>query len=413
MLKAYKYRIYPTENQRQQIEQKFGCCRLVYNTALELKMYVWKAFGVSLSAYDLMKQLADAKQDYDYLRHVDSQSLNAVILQMDTAYKGFFAGGGYPKFRKKQGHASFSAPCNKREVDFEVSTLTIPKLPDIKCVFSSRFEGKIKTVTISRTPTRKYFASILVDDGLKVPKKQPISASKTLGIDLGLKDFLITSDGEKVANPRFYREAQTRLKVLQRRVSRKKKASANCKKALFRLAIHHEKTTNKRKDFLQKLSTKFVSENQATSFCVEDLGVKNMSKRAKKKLNESGVAQPNGQAAKSGLNKSIRDAGWSEFVRMLAYKCEWAGKNLIKIGRFEPSSKTCNACKTVNETLTLKDRSWTCEACGAKHDRDINAAKNIRDIGIKNSRRGTSGGPVELRTKVRAKKQEYKKSALI
>ena len=376
-------------------------------------MYAWKAHGVNLSAYDLMKQLTDAKQDYDYLQHVDSQSLNAAILQMDTAYKGFFAGGGYPKFRKKQGHASFAAPNNKREVDFENGTLTIPKLPDIKCVFSCRFEGKIKTVTISRTPTRKYFASILVDDGLKLPKKQPITANKTLGIDLGLKDFLITSDGEKIANPRFYREAQTRLKVLQRRVSRKQKASANCKKALFRLAIHHEKTTNKRKDFLQKLSTKFVSENQATSFCVEDLGVKNMSKRAKKKLNEAGMAQPNGQAAKSGLNKSILDAGWSEFVRMLAYKCDWAGKNLIKIGRFEPSSKTCNSCGAINETLTLKDRSWTCEACGAKHDRDINAAKNIRDIGIKNSRRGTSGGPVELRTKVRAKKQEYKKSALI
>ena len=135
-----------------------------------------------------------------------------------------------------------------------------------------------------------------------------------------------------------------------------------------------------------------------------------MSKRAKKKLNEAGMAQPNGQAAKSsGLNKSIRDAGWSEFVRMLAYKCDWAGKNLIKIGRFEPSSKTCNSCGTVNETLTLKDRSWTCEACGTTHDRDINAAKNIRDIGIKNSRRGASGGPVESRTKVRAKKQEYKK----
>ena len=413
MLKAYRYRIYPTENQRQQIEQTFGCCRLVYNLALGIKIDAYRNHGVNLSAIDLCYQLADAKQDWDFLRAVDSQALQASIKKIDIAYKSFFNGGGFPKFKRKSGKQSFQCPNNKREVDFDNSFLTIPKIANIPIALSRKFSGTIKTVTISRVPSGKYFASILVDTMVEKPKKLPLK--KVVGIDLGLKVFATLSDGSSIANPRFLREDMARLKVLQRRVSRKKKCSANRRKAQSRLAIHHERIANKRSDFLHKASDLITKNFDVV--CMEDLGVKNMSKRAKKKLNEQGVAQPNGQSAKSGLNKSILDAGWADFARMLEYKSDWRGKNFVKIGRFEPSSKACNECGAINQNLTLKVREWTCETCGQQHDRDENAAKNIAKIGIKilkeKAGRGTPSGPVELRTKVRSKKQEYKKSNLI
>lgn len=381
MLKAYKYRIYPNELQKRLIEQTFSACRVVYNVALETKIRAYKEHKVSLSFYDLQSQMVEMKQDYLWLRQVNSQSLQATLQNMDGAFKKFFKGAGYPKFKSKRGSQSFQCPANTRKIDFEKGLLTIPKIPNIRLTVSRKFEGKIKTVSISRTASGKYFASILVQIDTVLPVKTLVESAKTIGIDLGLKDFAIASDGRKWSNPKFLRNDLQRLKVLQQRASRKKKGSNNRKKANKKVAVQHEKIVNKRKDYLQKLSTELVNDSQVASICVESLAVKNMVKNHK-------------------LAQAISDASWSEFVRMLEYKCEWSGKNLIKIGRFEPSTKTCNSCGALNETLTLADRIWTCASCYVTHDRDVNASKNIKIMGLQHSRRGTPEEPAELPTKI-------------
>jgi len=385
MLKAYRYRIYPNEAQKNLMEQTFGCTRFIYNFCLDAKKYAYEQNKVNLSAYNLMAQLPYLKQQYEWLKLVDSQSLFQAILNVDFAYKMFFNGSGFPKFKKKCNEQSFSAPNNRRKVDFEKGTLSIPKLPDIKMKVSRRFEGKIKTVTITKIPSGKYFASILVDNGVKNPKKRKVTPEGTIGIDLGLKEFAVLSDGRRFENHKFLANSTKRLEVLQRRLSRKVKGSKNRNKARIRVAVLHERIANQRKDCLHKLSTQIVNESQVDTICVETLAVKNMVK------NEN-------------LAQAIGDVGWSEFVRQLEYKCEWYGKNLIKIGRFEPSTKTCNNCLAVNNTLTLKDREWICGGCNTVHDRDLNAARNIRDIGLRNTRQGMSGEPVELSAVVGAKK---------
>ncbi len=328
------------------------------------------------------------KPENTWLYDVDSQALQASIKKLDSTFKTFFRGGGFPKFKSKYGRNSFQCPNNTRRIDWGNSTLTIPKIKDIPIVLSRKFKGEIKTVTISKAPTGKFYASILVDNKVELPKKREIEPQSTIGIDLGLKHFAILSDGTKFDNPRFLQQSLERLKVLQRRASRKKKGSSNRKKANKKVALQYEKVANQRKDFLQKTTTKLVCENQATTFCVETLSVKNMVKNHK-------------------LARAISDVSWSEFIRMLEYKCLWSGKNLIKIGRFEPSSKTCNECKTVNENLELIDREWSCASCFATHDRDVNAAKNIKFMGLKTGE-GISSEPADtLRTKVRVTKQEY------
>lgn len=383
MYKAYKYRIYPTKDQRMVIEKHFGGCRFIYNLALETKITSYKS-GLKLSAYDLQKQLTDLKKDVKWLYDINNQSLQIEFQNLDSAYKKFFTGAGFPKFKNKHGHKSYDCVNGLKLID---GRLKIPKIKEtIKVSFSRQIEGKIKRATISKTPTGKYFVSILVDDGKKLPKKKKITEKKSIGIDLGIKDFLVTSDEHKEFNPKFLREKIDRLKILQRRASKKKKGSTNRKKSNLRVAKLHETIANKRTDFLQKLSTKMVSENQVTTFFVESLAVKNLVKNHK-------------------LAQAISDVSWSEFLRMLEYKCDWKGLNFRKIGRFEASSKTCFNCKEKNESLTLSDRSWVCKNCGVTHDRDINAAKNIKFMGL-NSGGANPEEPVEQRTLVRAKKQE-------
>ena len=386
MLKAYKYRIYPNEAQKSLIEQTFGCTRFIYNFCLDAKKYAYEQHNkLNLSENQLKGRMKYLKTQYEWLKLVDSQSLNHAIRNMDNAYKRFFNGAGFPKFKKKCNEQSFSAPNNTRRVDFEKGTLTIPKLPNIKMQISRRFEGKIKTVTIRRVPSGKYFASILVDNGVKNPKKRKVTPEGTIGIDLGLKEFAIVSDGRRFENHKFLANSMKRLEVLQRRHSRKVKGSKNRNKSRIRVAILHERIANQRNDYMHKLSTQIVNESQVDTICVETLAVKNMVKNEK-------------------LAQAISDVGWGEFVRQLEYKCEWYGKNFIKIGRFEPSTKTCNNCLAVNETLTLADREWICGGCNTVHDRDLNAARNIRDIGLRDTRQGMSGEPVELSAVVGAKK---------
>lgn len=388
MLKSYKYRIYPNNRQKELIEKTFGVCRLVYNIGLAVKIESYKNAGVNVSAFQLINQLSEMKRDYEWMKEVDSQALQASVRNIETSFKNFFNGKGYPKFKSKNGHQSFKSPNLPLRIAFEANLLTIPKIKNIPIVLDRLFTGNIKSVTISKNPTGKYYASILVQDGKELPNKVTVSPETTVGIDLGIKDFLITSTGLKIANPKYLKNSLKRLKCLQRRASRKKKGSNNRKKANKRLALIHERVSNQRKDFLHKVTTKLIIDNQATTFCIENLNVAGMVKNHK-------------------LAQAISDAGWSEFARQMRYKVEWTGKNVIEIGRFEPSSKTCSHCGTINQTLTLADREWACASCLTVHDRDLNAAINIKNIGLKkHSGVGSPGEPVELRRLRRAKKQE-------
>ncbi len=378
MFRTYKYRIYPNATQRKKIEQTFGVCRLVYNLGLGIKIDAWKYAQRKVSSYDLINQLPDLKKDHDWIKEVNSQALCASILNIDKAFKNFFKGSGYPKFQSKYKKQSFQATGNKREVSFEKETLTIPKIANIPIRISSRkFTGKIKTVTISKSTTGKYYAAILVDTMVEVPKKHPVDPEKTIGIDLGITDLVITSEVIKVANPAFLRKGIERLKVLQRRASKKKKGSKSRKKANMRVALQHEKIRNQRIDFLHKLTTGMVRDSQTTTFCMEDLSVSNMIKN-------------------HSLAQAISDVSWYELKRQMEYKCEWYGKNFLQIGRFDPSTKTCSECDEVNHNLTLADREWVCPGCGTLHDRDINSGKYIKKRALAiHSGRGTPVEPVE------------------
>lgn len=389
MFRGYKYRIYPNKQQTELIEKHFGCTRLVYNLALQIKNEAYRTQNKYLSAFDLCRQLPDLKKEFTWLQEVDSQALRESIIKLDIAFKNFFKyKKGFPKYKNKYDKQSYQHPNNTRRINWNENTLDLPKIKGIPIVLSRTFKGKIKTVTISRTPTNKYFASILVDTGVKRPKKAKIKENTTIGIDLGLNHFIITSDGIKVDNPRYLREAMGRLKVLQCRASKKVKGGQNRRKANLRVALQHENITNKRDDYLHKLSHKLTHDNQVGTICAESLNISGMVKN-------------------HHLAQAISDVSWAKFLTMLEYKCNWYGKNFVKIDRFEPSSKLCSDCGSINETLTLKDREWFCANCGTLHDRDINAAKNIKAAGLKKlTSEGIGEVPVELPALAGAVKQE-------
>ena len=357
MLKGLKYRLYPTNSQKELISKHIGSSRFVYNLALETKNTAYLGSKHNFSPFDLIKQLPDLKKECEWLKEVNSQSLQQSIQNMDIAFKKFFKGAGFPKFKSKhRGKQSFSIPQN---VIVENNLLIIPKFKEgINIVLHREIKGTIKSATISVTPTGKYFVSILVDTNTEIPTKAPITENATIGIDLGIKDFAITSDGEVFENPKNLQKAQSKLKYVQRKYSKNKG-----KRTKQRLALLHEKVVNKRKDFLHKISTKLIRENQ--TICLEDLAVSNMVKN-------------------HNLAQAISDVSWSTFVTMLEYKADWYGKNILRIGRFAPSSKTCSCCGAINKELTLKDREWTCGRCSTVLDRDVNASINIKSFALKN-----------------------------
>lgn len=377
-IRAYKYRLYPTVYQRTMIDRTIGICRFVYNLALETKIYAWRSQAKSLSGYDLCNQLTDLQKDLTWIKEVDSQAVRAAINKLDKAFQNFFRGNRFPKFKSKRNGGSFQCPNNTRKVDWVNSTLTIPKIKDIPIELSRRFDGKIKTVTISRTPTGKYFASILVETLDENIKPNSVNPETTIGLDVGIKSFVVTSDGRTFEPNRKLKNSLKRLQCLCRRASRKKKGSNNRKKANKCVAILHEKITNQRTDYIHKITTGLIRDNQAETFVIEDLNVAGMLKNRK-------------------LSQAISDVSFGELFRKLKYKCDWYGKNLLVIGRFEPSSKMCSHCEAINQTLTLADREWVCAECGTIHDRDLNAVKNIKNFGLKKyTSRGTAGEPVEL-----------------
>ena len=363
MLKSYKYRIYPNKEQIQKMNNHFGCVRYVYNQGLDEKTKAYQKTGKSPSCFDLTNfMLKKEKEENIWLKDVYSQCLQMSLRNLDNAFNAFFRKQNrFPKFKSKNnGHQSFQYPQNVK-VLFEENKIKLPKIGKVKAKLYREFNGKIGTVTVSKTPTNKYFVSVLVDDGKETPvKPKKLTKKTTVGIDLGIKDFCILSNGEKIENQKHLKKSINRLKVLQRRKDKKKKGGVNRKKANFKLAKLHEKITNQRNDFLHKISSKIIDENQA--ICIEDLNTKGMMKN-------------------HCLAQSIADVGWGRFVEFLKYKSEWKGKNLIQIGRFDPSTKTCSVCGEINKDLTLKDREWKC-VCGKEHDRDINAAKNIKNFGM-------------------------------
>lgn len=368
MRRAIKLRLYPTKEQAEELDFQFGAARWVFNDALEQRSSLWKERKGSISRSDLIKRLPRLKSapETAWLKRGDSQAMQQSIMHLDEAFQRFFRKRGrYPRFKSKHGRQAISYPQRVRVVGG--SRLYLPKVGDVRAVLHRPVEGEIKTVTVSREPTGKFFASILVEDGREAPvAPEEVSASDAVGIDLGLVHFATlsgNSDGRnvKVPNPRHYRNALAALKRQQRALSRKKKGSSNRAKSRLKVARAHERVTNARNDFQHKLSRLLVDENQA--ICVETLNVRGMLRNR-------------------ALARSVADAGWHGFVSKLAYKAQESGRHFVKIDRFNPSTKTCSLCGSINDDLSLADRSWTCGNCGAEHDRDGNAADNIRREGL-------------------------------
>lgn len=373
ILRAYKYRLYPTEEQESLLKSHFGCARWIYNYALDKKIKTYQTKKEVLSRFDLQKDLPLLKkaEETSWLKGVNSLTLVASIANMDKAFTKFFRNKkDFPKFKSKHNNnQSFSVPQNG-VIDFKSGTISLPKFETpIKCRLSRRFNGISKNVTISKTPTGKYFASVLVEVNENLPILKPIDENKAVGIDLGIKTFAVLSNGEEIANPKHLKSSLKNLKKQQRRVSKKVKGSSNRKKAIKKLAVIYEKVTNRRNDFLHKVTTKLVSEY--STLCLETLKASNMMKNHK-------------------LAQALSDISIGRFNSMLEYKAKQKGVNILRIGQFEPSSKMCT-CGVVNKELKLSQRNWVCDSCGMSHNRDLLAANNIKRFAfVKNNTVGTT-----------------------
>ena len=364
MLKSFKYRLYPTDSQKIFLAKHFGCRRFIYNWGLEKKIKKYAENKGKISCFELSRELPSLKKDSatSWLKEVNAQVLQAALGNLDDAYSKFFQGAGFPKFKSKnRSRDSFLVP-QSVELDTELSLLYIPKFREgIKIKLDRLFEGEIRNATVSKDRDNKYYVSILVEDGKELPAKAEIREATTVGVDLGITHFIILSDGTKVVNPKYYRSHEKALAKHQRRFSRKEKGSKRREKQRIRLAKMHKKIFNCRKDFHHKISTDLI--RRFDTVITENLNVEGMVKN-------------------HNLAKSINDCGWSSFCNMLKYKADWYGKNYLTIGRFEPSSKVCSSCGAIKKDLTLKDREWTCSECSTIHDRDINAAINVKRFGL-------------------------------
>lgn len=359
---TYKFRIYPNKGQQELIEKTFGCCRFVYNQILDTKIKLYQNENKSLTYYDTCKMLPNLKQEYEWLKEVDATALQNSLFNLDKAYKNFFEKRSrFPKFKSKKNSNCCYTTRQLASIKLFDKHIQVSKVGKIKCKFSKQVEGKISLVTVRKTPSKKYYVSILVEKDEFKPFEK---TGSVVGIDLGIKDFCITSDRLKYSNPNFLRKSEDQLIRCQRKLSRKSRGSNNYNKQRIKLAKIYEKISNQRTDFLQKLSTSLVKDYDI--ICTETLKVNNMLKN-------------------HNLAKSISDCSWSSFVNMLEYKSLWYDRDIRKIDTFYPSSKLCSNCGYKFEGLTLDIRAWTCPSCQTKHDRDVNAATNILYNGLDNS----------------------------
>ena len=369
MEKAYKFRIYPNKTQEILIQKTFGCVRFVYNYFLDKRITTYKEDKVTLTYNKCSKELTKLKQELTWLKEPDKCSLQNALKHLDRAFQNFFnrENVGYPKFKsKKNRHKSYKTNFSNNNITFEGSKIKLPKIGKVRIRDKQIPQGRILNATVSQTPSGKYFVSICCTD---VEKPDFIRTDKYVGIDLGIKDFVITSDGDRYSNPKYLKQSLSKLAKSQRGLSRKTRGGSNWDKARIKVARLYERITNQRKDMLNKLSSELVRKYDV--ICIEDLQVSNMIKN-------------------HNLAQSISDASWSEFVRQLEYKSKWYGKELIKVDKFFPSSQTCNVCGYINKaTKNLAVRAWICPNCSAKHDRDINASINILHEGMRTV--GTTG----------------------
>ena len=363
MLNAYKYRLHPTREQSEFFNKSFGCVRFIYNWGLQKRIEAYMKDKGRISYVQLCAMLTDLKKEeqYSWLREVSNECLQQALRNLDAAFTRFFREKeGFPRFKSKSRSRQSYKAILSVHVDQERRRIKLPKIGWVKYGNNRKFEGDVRSVTVSVTPSGKYHVSVLVDDGKEIPEKLPVTFDTTIGIDMGIKDFAVCSNGDTYENPRYLIKAEQRLRTLQRRLSRKKKGSNRRNRARMILARQHEKVANRRQDYLHKISTKIVRENQA--IVVEDLNTKGMMRNHR-------------------LSKAIGACGWSTFFKMLEYKCERQGKTFIRIGRFDPSSKTCS-CGHVYRGLKLSEREWVCPSCGSVNDRDLLAACNIKRFGL-------------------------------
>jgi putative transposase len=369
MLKAFKFRLYPTKAQKTKINQNIGCARLVYNLMLDAKTKHYEATKQTLRVTP-----ACFKSDKAFLKSVDSLALANAQLNLEQAYRNFFKNPEhfvFPQFKSKK-HSRLSYKTNNQKtkskdskctIFFDGNRLKLPKVGYVKIIEHRQHEGEIKSVVISHERSGEYYASVLCE--VKEPEKLP-ETDKHIGIDLGLHDFIVCSDGQRVQTPKFFRKAEQKLAKRQRAFAKTVKDSKNHEKLRIKVAKCHQKIKNQRKDFLQKLSTKLIRENQVIS--LEDLSVKGME-------------------ANHCIAKSVADASFSMFMNMLEYKSEWYGRTIVKIDRFYPSTQICSGCGFQNKSIrgikSLKVREWTCQCCGEVHDRDLNASRNIDSEGLR------------------------------